>query len=231
MLADLVQAHQFTTTELSVISSTTSLFQTIMIKTTSPLTESDKDAIYNDGIESIVYAGDMSYYLYGNTSHLQGTLESIEKIESISSVKASAKASAVLNVDSGSLSSLANGAPMRFNILLMKEMRKEQLKSYFEGAGIHATIYNVSPELKSAKIRISADDFEKVKTLPLIHYIDRSHTLAMNSSKESRNLKSTTYEHVTELWNDTYKLNGQGMSVGVVDGGLVREKKATGEGK
>ena len=60
MLSDLAQAHQFTATELTVLNNTSSLFQTIMIKTTSPLTRNDKDAIYHDGIESIVYAGDMS---------------------------------------------------------------------------------------------------------------------------------------------------------------------------
>lgn len=224
MLTDLAQAHHFTKTELSVLNKNTSdsSFQSIMIRTSLPLIESEKEKLYSNGIESIVYAGDMSYYIYGDTSHIEDVLNDMKKVKEISAILPSSKVSNSLSEDESSLSALADGAPMRFNILLLKEMSKEALEDYFQEAGIYATIYNVTPSLKSAKIRISADDYEKVKNLSLVHYMDRSHTLGINEDKTTRNLKSSTYANVTAVWSDAYNLNGQGMSVGVVDGGLVR---------
>ncbi len=223
MLTDLAQAHHFTKAELSVLNeNTSSTFQSIMIRTSLPLIASEKETLYTHGIESIVYAGDMSYYLYGDTSNLQNVLDSITKIKEISAILPSSKVSKTLQENESVLNSLSEGAPMRFNILLLKEMSKEALEEYFQEAGITATIYNVTKSLKSAKIRIAAEDYEKVKNLSLIHYMDRSHTLGINESKTSRNLKSATYGNITGLWSDAYHLNGQGMSVAVVDGGLVR---------
>ncbi len=223
MLTDLAQAHHFTTTELSVLNeNASSSFKAIMIRTSLPLVTSEKETLYAHGIENIVYAGDMSYYIYGDTSKLQNVLEGINKIKEISAILPSSKVSTTLSENEDALGDLSDGAPLRFNILLLKEMSKEALETYFQEAGINATIYNVSPSLKSAKIRIEAKDYEKVKNLSLIHYMDRSHSLGINAAKVSRNLKSAGYGHITSLWNDTYHLNGQGMSVAVVDGGLVR---------
>ncbi len=223
MLTDLAQAHHFTKTELSVLNeNTSSSFQAIMIRTSLPLVTSEKETLYTHGIESIVYAGDMSYYLYGDTSGLQDVLSGINKIKEVSAILPSSKVSNTLNEHESTLSALADGAPLRFNILLLKEMSKEALEDYFQEAGISATIYNVTPSLKSAKIRISAEDYEKVKNLSLIHYMDKSHSLGISEIKGSRNLKSSKYGNITGLWSDAYQLNGQGMSVAVVDGGLVR---------
>ncbi len=223
MLTDLAQAHHFTKTELTILNDSTSAnFQSIMIRTSLPLVASEKEMLYTNGIESIVYAGDMSYYIYGDTSNLQNVLDSINKIKEISAILPSSKVSNALQDNESALNSLSDGAPMRFNILLLKEMSKEALEDYFQEAGISATIYNVTPILKSAKIRISAADYEKVKNLSLIHYMDRSHTLGISETKTSRNLKSANYANITDLWSDSYHLNGQGMSVAVVDGGLVR---------
>ncbi|HIP46360.1 MAG TPA: hypothetical protein EYG95_02240 [Campylobacterales bacterium] len=223
MLTDLAQAHHFTTTELSVLNKdSSSSFKSIMIRTTLPLLESEKEKLYSNGIESIVYAGDMSYYIYGDTSHVADAFGEIKKIKEVSAILPSSKVSNTLQESEGALSAFADGAPMRFNILLLKEMSKEALEDYFQEAGIYATIYNVTPSLKSAKIRISADDYEKVKDLALVQYMDKSHTLGVNETKSTRNLASSSYENVPDLWSDAYGLNGQGMSVGVVDGGLVR---------
>ena len=224
MLTDLAQAHHFTTTELSLLNhdASSSSFQSIMIRTSLPLAQCEKEALYDNGIESIVYAGDMSYYIYGDTSKLELLLSDMKKITEISAILPSAKVSNSLEESESALSAFADGAPVRFNILLLKEMSEQALKTYFEEAGIRATIYNVTPSLKSAKIRIALEDYEKVKNLALVHYMDRSHTLGVKEDKVIRNLTSSKYENVTGLWNDAYNLNGQGMSVGVVDGGLVR---------
>ena len=224
MLTDLAQAHHFTTTELSVLNDNTSgfSFQSIMIRTSLPLISSEKEKLYSNGAESIVYAGEMSYYIYGDTTQMEDVLSGIKKVKEISAILPSSKVSNSLLEEESSLSSFSNGAPMRFNILLLQSMSKEQLEDYFQEAGVNATIYNVNTNLKSAKIRIAAVDYEKVKNLSLVHYMDRSHTLGINESKTTRTLKSSSYANITGLWSDMYNLNGQGMSVGVVDGGLVR---------
>jgi len=227
MLSDLAQAHQFSEEELSLLSdSSTSdgLIQTIVLKVSSPLADSEKEMIYASGIESIVYAGDLSYYLYGNTQALQGVLSDIEKVKEVNAIVPSSKVSSSLDETEASLTSLATGAPLHFNVILFKEMNKDALTAYFEDAGIDATISNVTPSLKSAKIRIAAEDYDKVKSLSLIQYMDESHSLGLNDTlKETRNLKTATYENITALWTDSYNLHGEGMDVSVVDGGYVRK--------
>ncbi len=223
LLTDLAQAHHFTQAELSLLNDTeSSSFRAIMIRTSLPLVSSEKEKLYAHGIESIVYAGDMSYYIYGDISKLQNILDGMDKIEEISAILPSSKVSTSLRENEDALGDLSDNAPLRFNILLLKEMSKEALEAYFEQAGIPATIYNVSPSLKSAKIRIAAEDYDKVKKLSLIHYMDRSHTLGISAAKVSRNIKSDGYSDIPSLWSGKYHLNGQGMAVAVVDGGLVR---------
>ncbi len=224
LLSDLAQAHQFSTIELQNIQTSSHLLQTIMIEASSPLTTLEKEAIYASGVESIVYVGSLRYYLYGNMQSIEKSLDITEKITEAKAVVASSKVSKHLTEYESGLSALANGSPMHFNILLLKEMSQESLESYFEEAGINAKVSHVTQGLKSAKIRISAEDYEKVKNLSLIQYMDRSHTLGLNdSTKQVRNSKSTKYENITPLWSDRYHLNGEGMSVAVVDGGFVRK--------
>ena len=224
LLGDLAQAHQFSTTELQNIQNSSHLLQTIMIEASSPLTIDEQESIYAAGIESIVYIGDLGYYLYGSMTSIQQALDVSEKIIEAKAIVPSTKVSKHLNDHEDGLSALANGAPLHFNILLLKEMSPEALEAYFESAGINAKISHVTKSLKSAKIRILAEDYEKVKKLPLIQYMDRSHRLGLNdSTKQGRNGKSAKYENITPLWQSSYHLNGEGMSVAVVDGGFVRK--------
>jgi hypothetical protein len=220
LLADLAQAHQFYTTDMQEVSG--SAFRTIMIEASSPLTKVEKEKIYQSGVESIVYAGELQYYIYGDMRDIEKELNEIKKIQKISAVLPSSKVSKVDDAPISALGSYAWDRRLNLNILLIKEMSKEAIESYFQEAGIDATIYNVSPSLKSAKIKISPKDYEKVKELALIHYIDRSHVLGVKSLKSSRNLQSASYENIPTLWSSAYNLNGEGMAVAVVDGGLVR---------
>ncbi len=220
LLSDLASAHQFSTTEMTLLNQ--NKIQTIMIDVSLPLSKSDKERLYAGGAESIVYAGDMKYFIYGDTQKLKEPLAALTKVDAINAVMPSSKVSNHLQESEGRLGAFANGAPMHFNILLLKEMDKASLERYFEKAGVYATIYNVNSALKSAKIRISPEEYEKVKNLPLVQYMDRSHTLGLNKDKIDRNLKSASYEHATALWNGAYGLHGEGISVAVVDGGLVR---------
>ena len=223
LFTDFAQAHQFSKTDIEALGGISSKkVQTIMIEAASPLSEADKEILYDAGIENIVYAGALGYYIYGDTSHLENALNSIDKIKSISAILPSSKVSSTVQNHQDTLSDFAYGAPIEFTILLIKEMNQDALSRYLQEAGIDATVYDVMPSLKSAKIKISSDAYEKVKSLPLIQYMDKSHTLGVNETKKSRNLKSATYENITKLWSDTYHLNGEGMSVAVVDGGLVR---------
>ena len=224
LLGDLAQAHEFSTTGLQNIQTSSHLLQTIMIEASSPLTKIEQESIYATGVESVVYIGELRYYLYGSMDSIHEALGVTEKITQAKAVVPSSKVSKHLNENEEGLSSLANGAPLHFNILLLKEMSKGALEAYFEEAGIQAKISHVTQGLKSAKIRVSAEDYEKVKNLPLIQYMDRSHTLGLNDSvKQGRNAKSAKYENITALWQNSYHLNGEGMSVAVVDGGFVRK--------
>jgi len=199
MLGDLAQAHQFTQTNIS--HTATTQYKAIMIEASSPLNDGEKDVMYKNGIDSIVYAGNLHYYLYGDLKNIQAVIAKIDKIEKASAITAQAKTSSYLSDNEASISTLSSGAPMRFNILLLKEMTKESLEAYFDELGIEATIYEVTAGLKSAKIRIAAEDYERVKNLPLIHYMDRSHSLGVSNHKMSRNAKSVKLENIPALFS------------------------------
>ncbi len=191
-------------------------FTAKLIKVDTPLSMEDKEKLYCNGIDHIVYAGNMSYYLYGDERDIEVLKERIKSIISIEDINSSRK------VGSGEgnnslLQSLSSSGYEDVNILFLGEMSKDEIENYFAENGIDATLYSVSPELHSAKARVLGGEIEKISKLPLVQYIDKSHTLG------TKNAKTAKYIGAPTLWGEGYNLHGEGMRVAVVDGGYVRK--------
>ena len=200
--------------------------QTIIVQVSEPLSVSQKNLLYNDGIENIVYAGDLSYYFYATGDVIQKVLKDRACIISYSNMELEFTTPTNLHSDN-ILNTYSMGDTLNVNILFIKEMSEDNLIDYFEKYGLDIYIDSVTPSLRSAKVKLFVSELEKLKKLPLIQYIEEIHTLSTtsiegSSKKIERNLKSAHYSNVDQLWGSEYQLNGEGMKVGVVDGGATR---------
>jgi hypothetical protein len=190
--------------------------KSVKIELDAPLSEEDKSELYNSGVENIVYAGDMSYYIYGEDSSIEKIVSNYKKILSVKRALKDERLNSDIDISSQNLSDLSIDAPINLNVLFLKQMSKSEIEEYLESNGISSTVSNVTLGLKSAKIRVDASDLDRLKELPLIQYIDKTSSIGV------RNLKTTRFEKVDQVWSGAYNLTGRGMSVAVVDGGLVR---------
>ncbi len=188
-----------------------------LLKVSTPLTSIQKDKIYSSGIESITYAGDMSYYVYGYGKDIDLLKDKLKNIIYIKEIDSSKRINKGDINEKGSLSNLDADSYVDVNMLFLKEMSKEEIIDYLSQNGIGATIYNVTPQLHSAKARVSGEDLEKLSILPIIKYIDKSHTLGIKNAKTAKYIKAD------KVWTGSYGLTGEGMKVAIVDGGYVRK--------
>jgi subtilisin family serine protease len=198
-------------------------YDTKIVKLSSPLSEKEKEALYERGVESIVYAGDLSYYIYGDWDRVSGYINSLETLKGIDKVLSKGRIDRNRDSRGELLENFSSINYVDLNILLLKEMQKGEIEDYLSQNGIDATVYNVSPSIKSAKMRVIGDDIKKLQKLPLIQYIDRSHTLGVRDAKMSRNSRTADYSNVEDVWKAGYGLSGEGFKVAVVDGGYVRK--------
>ncbi len=198
--------------------------KTIIVKFNAPLSDSDKSKLYSKGVKNIIYAGDLSYYIYGKSKVLDSVdfqaFDFVGKSEMISDYKFK---------EDGGISTFADDEYQTFNVLFLQEMNEGEVKEYFKRYEIEADIRKVIPELREAQIEVKHSLVEKLKKLPLIQYLDRNrhmktvHSENVQISKVNRNFVTSKYINIRPLWSSTYKLNGENMSIGVVDGGAVRD--------
>jgi len=192
-------------------------YKTIIVQFKSPLTDAAKREFYNLGVSSIVYAGDLSYYFYAKAAVLDKLNFSSCGFVGESEMKSSYR------YKSSGLSTFSNDGYETFNILFLEELTKSEVEDYLSSNGIEATVHKALPSLRQAEVEISLSDLDTLKTLSMIQYMDKSqHVMITHSGvKESRNSVTAKKLSVSTLWG-SYNLHGENMSVGVVDGGVVR---------
>ncbi len=200
--------------------------RTIIVQVKEPLSLSQKEVLYSDGVENIIYAGDLSYYFYATGKVIENILNNRDFILSYSNMEVEFTTPPNLHSDN-ILSTYSMNDMLDLNVLFLKEMNENELVDYFEQYGLDIYIDTVTPSLRSAKIKLFVSQLEILKKLPLVQYIEKIHTIStlsldQVSKKVDRNLKSAHYSNVDQLWNGEYQLNGEGMKVGVVDGGATR---------
>ncbi len=200
--------------------------QTIIVQVKEPLSVSERESLYSDGVENIVYAGDLSYYFYATSEVIKNILGSREFILSYSTMEVEFITPPTLHSDN-ILGTYSMNDMLDINVLFLKEMSEDDLVDYFDKYGLDVYINSAMPSLRSAKVKLFVSELEKLKKLPLVQYIEEVHTISTlskikNSKKVDRNLKSAHYSNVDQLWGGEYQLNGEGMKVGVIDGGATR---------
>ena len=196
--------------------------KTIIVKFDSPLSDSDKSKLYSNGIKNIIYAGDLSYYLNAKSHVLDNfdysQFDYVGKSDMINDYK--------FKEDSG-LSILSYDEYQTFNVLFLEELTLNEVEEYFKNNGIEADITKVIPQLREAQIEVKHSLVEKLKKLPLVQYLDRNrHMQTVHGEKVnkiSRNKVTAKYIDIQPLWSSVYKLNGENINIGLVDGGTVRD--------
>jgi subtilisin family serine protease len=193
-------------------------YKTIIVKFDTPLSQEAKERMYSNGVNSIVYAGDLSYYFYAKSSLLDSldftAFGFVGKTDMVSEYRMK---------EEGGLSTLNMGDYQNVNILFLSELSFYEVAQYFEDNGVDATVIKALPSLREAQVEVASNDIEKLKKLPLIQYIDRSQKMkVVHGEKVDRNAVTAKNISVLSLWGNSYNLNGENMSIGVVDGGVVR---------
>ncbi len=192
---------------------------TVRVRCNDILTADEKHRFYDMGVDTIVYAGDNSYYFYLPES-LVTRLLSEEKIASIEEIDARMRTE---DLSSGTLAVLSDDEIIDINVLFLREMSRRDIEALLAREGIGAEIQKVLPSLRSATLRLSVGMYKKLADVPLVQYMDKVQKLLTTQGDvtllESRNAKTAKYSDVMPLWSDPYDLNGRNMLVGVVDGG------------
>ena len=180
-----------------------------------PLSSKDKELLYQNGVESIRYAGEGRYYLYTKNENISAFLRGISYIKSIKKLD-DKKLDDELFKEKRGLGTLFYSDEIKLTVLFFEEMSKEEIESYFSASSIDIEVLSANKALRSATIVAKKSDLDRLKTLGKIEYIQKAHSIGL------KNAKTRSYEGVDSV-NESYGLDGSGTSVAIVDGGLVRE--------
>jgi subtilisin family serine protease len=198
--------------------------ESVLVTCNTVLSSADKNRFYDMGVDTIVYAGDLSYYFY-LPEGLVSKLSQDTKIASIKEIDPETR-KGDKNLQSGTLGVYGDDL-ISVNVLFLKEMTQEEIDMLLSQNGIDAEVEKVTPQLRSAKIKLRGKAYEKLSRLPLVQYMDKVQTLletegvSQAPKHNTRNMKTAKQSDVTPLWSAPYDLNGRNISVGVVDGGIA----------
>lgn len=200
-----------------------------LIKFKRPLSNKEIVRYMKDGVESIEYAGDLSYYFYAKRSILSRLLFQEMRFSSKNSNHLIGYASLPLNskISKELLYSKNLKDSLLLNVSLFAPIEPSLIKDKF--SKIDFDVLKVYPNGKNIVIRLDKSDLKKFVSNPLVKYVEEKvdKIKIIDGIKEDfvkkRNLISAEMMHVKELWNSPYNLNGDGIRVGVVDGGNIRD--------
>ena len=195
---------------------------TVLVECAKPLTSSEKERFYDMGVDTIVYAGDLNYFFYLPES-LVGSLHEAANIVSVRNVESKERINPQ-HAETGSLAALSEDGVIEANVIFLKELSRHKVEEYLLENSIDAQIEKVTPELRSARVKLTIRDFKKMAALPLVQYMDKAQKLFETDAApilEERNSKIVKYSHVKDLWTAPYNLDGRNFSVGIVDGGAA----------
>ncbi len=195
---------------------------TVLVGCNKPLSKSEKERFYAMGVDTIVYAGDLNYYFYLPES-LVSSLHEVTDITSIRSVDSQERINQ-RHGDGATLATLSEDDVIEANVIFLKELPRHEVEAYLLENSIDAQIEKVTPELRSARVKLTIRDFKKMVALPLVQYMDKAQKLFQTDATpllEERNSKTSEASRVKDLWTSPYNLDGRNFSVGIVDGGAA----------
>ncbi len=200
-----------------------------LIKFKKPLSNKEIVKYMQEGVESIEYAGELSYYFYAKRSILERLLFEEMRFYSKNSNHLIGYASLPLNskISKELLYSKNLKDSLLLNVSLFAPIEPSLIKDKFPK--IDFDVLKVYPNGKNIVIRLDKSDLKKFVSNPLVKYIEKKvdKIKIIDGIKKDlvkrRNLVSAEMMHVKELWDSPYNLNGEGLRVGVVDGGNIRD--------
>jgi len=188
----------------------------IIVKFNRPLDTKTKEKFFSEGVSSIIYAGELSYYFYAKES----VFSKLDFKNSGFLEKTNMRSE--YRVKDGGLATFDSSVYQNFNVLFLVELSKSEIESYLLANSIDAAVLKSLPSLRKARLKVATKDIEKLKQLAIIQYMDKSLSLVtVNGKKETRNKTTAKNLNLTALWLDSYNLNGENMDIGVVDGGSI----------
>ena len=195
-----------------------------------PLTQKDIEKYFQEGVESIEYAGDLTYYFYGKRNVIDRLLFKEMKLSfenRENSLIGYAKLSPSLKAKRDLLYGEASKKEdLVLNVVFFDFVDKEEIYKKFKDLSLD--VLKIYPNGRSAVVKISSKELKKLLNTPSVKYVEEKiNNLKLIEPKKDfskkRNLVSADMMHVKELWDSPYDLNGKDIKVGVVDGGLVRD--------
>ncbi len=197
-----------------------------------PLSKEKIKEYFEEGIDSIEYAGDLSYYFYGSERAMDKLLFKEMKLSQTNrtdnSLVGYAELTPLLKVKKELLygKDLSSKDDLLINAIFFAFIDKETIYEKFSDLDLE--VVKVYSDGKSALLRISPSDLKKFLNSPLVKYAEENiNKIKIIEPKrdfpKKRNLVSANLMHVNELWEYPYMLNGENMKVGIVDGGLIRD--------
>ncbi|RUM67798.1 MAG: hypothetical protein DSZ06_00485 [Sulfurospirillum sp.] len=188
--------------------------ESVKIKVKHPITKTQEETMYQSGIKSISYIGNLNYYIVGDKDSVDAYLKDSNILSYKLDISDEKLDSDLFKTGNG-IEEFSMSDNIKITLLLFETMDKDEITEYLQKASINATVSSVNEELRSATIYIIRDDLKRLSKLSKIEYIQKRFSIG------SKNAKTRDYEGVNKVSKE-FSLKGEGMSVAVVDGGMVR---------
>ena len=206
-------------------------FSTFIIKFKKPIKKEEKENYFKQGIKSIKYAGDLSYYF----------LAKKEIFQKISFPNATGFApflpiykipQRILKQEINSYAKTNEGKYI-LNIMFFYDMEKEDIENILKDIESVKILKSYENE---TEIEIAYEEIEKLSKIALIWHIEEkkppiAEEISFFNLKKKReetlpnttNLAAYQLMGVSKMWEPPYNLTGEGVKIALVDWGKVRE--------
>jgi subtilisin family serine protease len=192
----------------------------VVIKVKKALSLEDEDKLYSNGVKSIAYAGELSYYVVCDKDQIDNMIKDLDSFEGIALLEESHKLSQELK-------ELSSTERVEVNVDFMGYISSESFAKVLEVEGIDADIISINSMLKSAKVKVDGLNLSKLAKVNSIVAISKAYEIGLirpfstNLSGLDRYTNMDT--RADQVKSGAYGLDGVNIKVGVVDVGLIRE--------
>ena len=190
---------------------------TVVVKTTKPLSNKQRDTLYNLGAKSITYSGKNSFYLLSSKSDIDSLLDAIEDLDGVALLDYRYKIS-------NDLKNVAINDIIRVKVELLKSLSKNEFKTILLNNGIDAKNLKVIDDFNIVELDIAGIDLESLANLSVVKYVSKYHKIGMIKpfSKKigSNDIFVARETKADDVWRGG--LDGANIKVGIVDEGQAK---------
>ena len=187
----------------------------VFVNFTTPLSKDLKKYYYSKGVETIVYAGNLKYYFYGDRDMLL-ELDNNQDVIEIKEIDYLDK------VQHDFIQDIENSSEVvELKVLLFKIFDEEKISSMFKHLDAYVT--NIQNNSKLVTIKLPRINIYDLLDMPLVQYVEKSSKkLEIKSNYLVYSAKAAKLSRTNILWDSPYLLSGKGVKVAIIDEGIVR---------